>query len=60
MPGGRHLCFGRYVADDLMCVECPPYLANKCIRTTPGVVELRAAYDDVLVNLKAKLRGSAP
>ena len=51
------MCYGKFEADDLMCIECPPYLSNRCIRQTPGAVEPRAVYDDALVNLKAKLRG---
>jgi len=51
------LCFGKYEADDLMCIECPPYLLNRCIRTTPGAVEPRTVQDGQLLALKAQLRG---
>jgi hypothetical protein len=57
MPEGRHLCFGRYEADDLLCIQCPPYLLNRCLRMTPGAMEPRTIHDAQLLALKAQLRG---
>lgn len=48
---------GRFELDDRYCIECPTWVRNRCITTTPGAQEKLRGGDATLEALKQRLKG---
>lgn len=56
LHGDRERCFGKFVADDMMCKECPESIKAQCMPQTKGAAP--EAVNPELVAMQQQLEGT--